>query len=251
MPRNSDLHFATLPRLDAKRSRFDLSHRLLTTGITGTIIPLNFEEIIPGDTPNNFRIKKLIRGLTPIHPVMDNAYLDTYTFFVPLRIIWDDFEKFLGANDDAWFQDVEYHCPKYFIGYKASEEPGTPITGCEPESLSNYVGIPAGYVGYVNALPYRAYWQIYNDFFRDENFDSIVAFSKQSGNWGPFELNSAYRTIATFNGEGQDINKKLMTLYTTDSLTEQAFDVCGVKLANKFQDVFTTCLPSTSNIIPL
>lgn len=228
MSRNTEMHFSQLPKKTYKRSRFDLSHRHLATAITGKLYPCYMEPIYPGDSFDT-KTSKLIRLNPSVHVPMDNAYDDTYFFFVPYRIIWDDFEKFLGANDDPWAQTNTYRMPSYT---PAQNSAGPDYTF---DCLAHYFGVgvnrPAARP--VNILPFRAYYKIYNDFFRDENLDTIVSFSTQSGNFT--QANNPFM----FNGKSLRPDRGFQAtpiLASTDS--------DGILYVNKLHDVYTSCLPS-------
>ena len=112
MSRNTDDHFGEIPSKDIRRSKLRMPFRHLTTFNTGDIIPIFHKEVLPGDT---FSLNEsfIIRETTPIAPVMDNAFVDTYYFFVPRRLTWDHWREFMGENrEDAWTQEVEYTIPK-------------------------------------------------------------------------------------------------------------------------------------------
>ena len=91
--------FAEVTNIKAPRSSFNRSHGLKTTFDAGNLIPVYVDEVIPGDT-FNLRMSHFARLATPLTPVMDNMYLDSFFFFVPTRLIWDNFKKFHGEQDD-------------------------------------------------------------------------------------------------------------------------------------------------------
>jgi hypothetical protein len=154
---------------------------------------------------------------------MDNAYIEFAYFFVPNRIIWNDFDKFLGANDDPWAQTTNYHIPQIFLSNN-----GSGSVTIQPQSLYNQLGIPAGSYGYsgdgsakvlsFSQLPLRAVFQVYNDWYRDENFDSIIYYDK--GNTDYFALHGY-----TFNGSVFQCHANILKV-------------------NRFKDVFSTALPA-------
>ena len=100
MPRSVMTHsFSEVPRANIPRSSFDRSHGIKTTFDADFLIPIIVDDIIPGDTFNcNFTF--FARLATPIHPIMDNMYVETFFFFVPYRLLWDNWEKFCGAQDN-------------------------------------------------------------------------------------------------------------------------------------------------------
>lgn len=112
MNRNTESHFSLTPTVSIGRSKFDRSFDHKTTFNTGDLIPIYYSEVLPGDSVK-MRMSEVVRMQTPIAPVMDNAYLDTYFFFVPNRLVWDHFKQFMGENDTApWIQQNEYEIPQ-------------------------------------------------------------------------------------------------------------------------------------------
>lgn len=161
MSRNAESRFAINPtRIDMSRSTFDRPFSHKTTFNVGDIIPFYVDEVLPGDT-HKIRTSKVVRMQTLLTPVMDNIYLDTYYFFVPDRIVWSHWKQFMGENtDSAWVPSTEYEVPVI----------ASPDGGWKEGTIADYMGIPTN-VGnlYVNALPFRAYALIMNEWFRDEN----------------------------------------------------------------------------------
>ena len=160
MNRNTELHFGHTPQIDIRRSKFEESHSIKTTFNTGDVIPIFVDsDILPGDTVN-MDMAELIRMATPIYPIMDNLYADIYWFFVPHRLVWDHWQAFWGENDDPWTQTTPYEIPQI----------EAPTGGWTEGTIADYMGIPTKVDDFsVNALPFRAYAKIWNDWFRDEN----------------------------------------------------------------------------------
>ena len=169
MNRNTEAHLTELPAMHLSRSAFDCSHSLKTDFNAGSIVPLYVDaDILPGDTVE-VDMAEIVRMATPIYPVMDNAFLDLYWFFVPHRLVWEHWKEFWGENDNPWRQTQEYEVPHL----KA------PTGGWAEGTIADYFNIPT-YVDSdttpgqlhdftVNALPFRAYSKIIGDWFRDEN----------------------------------------------------------------------------------
>lgn len=171
MNRNTESHFANNPTIDISRSKFDRSFTHKTTFNTGDLIPIYCDTtIMPGDTVK-MRMSEVVRMATPIAPVLDNANMDTYFFFVPYRLIWDHFKSFMGENETApWIQSVAYEIPQI-------KAPAT--VGWHKGSLADYFGYPTEVPDYeASALPFRAYSLIYNEWFRDENLKNPLYISK-------------------------------------------------------------------------
>ena len=91
--------FSQVPKANIPRSAFDRSHRHLTTMDAGLLYPIYVDEALPGDS---FKLKSSIFGrlATPIVPIMDNIYLDIFYFAVPNRLLWANWEKFMGAQEN-------------------------------------------------------------------------------------------------------------------------------------------------------
>lgn len=161
MSRNAESRFAINPtRIDMSRSTFNRPFSHKTSFNVGDIIPFYVDEVLPGDT-HQIRTSKVVRLQTLLTPVMDNIYLDTYYFFVPDRIVWNHWKQFMGENtESAWVPATEYQIPQL----------ASPDGGWLEGTIADYMGIPTK-VGnlYVNALPFRAYALIMNEWFRDEN----------------------------------------------------------------------------------
>lgn len=160
MNRNSQSHFAMTPTVDIGRSKFDRSYNYKTSFNTGDLIPYFVADVMPGDTLK-MNTSQVVRMMTPITPVMDNANLDTYFFFVPYRLVWEHFQEFMGENKtEPWIQRTEYEIPQIVA----------PEGGFQKGSLADYFGVPTKVGGIkFSALPARAYCLIWNEFFRDEN----------------------------------------------------------------------------------
>lgn len=170
MSRNSQSHFATNPTsIDMSRSRFDRPFSHKTTFNVGQIIPFYVDEVLPGDT-FDVETSRVVRMQSLITPVMDNIYLDMYYFFVPNRIVWAHWKEFMGeSSESAWIPKTEYSLPQ--ITAPAD-------TGFAIGTIADYLGVPTGVPNLsVNALPFRAYALICNEWFRDENLSDPLNIS--------------------------------------------------------------------------
>lgn len=164
--------FSKVPMVSAPRSKFDRSHGIKTTFDAGYLVPLMVDEVLPGDT-FNLRMNVFARLATPIKPVMDNMYLDTFAFFVPYRLIWTNFEKFMGAQDNPG-DSVDFTVPVIAM----------PDNGPEVGTLADYFGIPTDIANgpfNVSALPFRAANLIWNTWFRDQNLQDSVVVDMDDG----------------------------------------------------------------------
>jgi len=163
-------NFSRVPKADIPRSSFNRSHGHKTTFNAGELIPIYVDEALPGDT-FNAKLTAFGRLATPIHPFMDNMYIDTHFFAVPLRLLWDNWEKFNGAQD-APGDTTDYLVPTVVA----------PAGGYQPSSMSDYFGIPTLVDGLeTSALWHRAYNLIWNEWFRDENLQDPVPVSTGDG----------------------------------------------------------------------
>lgn len=164
---NAVSRFSSLPSVNIERSIFDRSCSHKTTFNASSIVPVYVDEVLPGDSCT-MDLSSLCRMSTPLYPVMDDAFIDFHFFFVPTRLVWEHSKNFFGESEDAWAPDVEYEIPQVDLsGYPVGEG-----------SLFDHFGIPLGYEGKVNALPFRAYRLIYNEWYRDQNLISPLLVNK-------------------------------------------------------------------------
>ena len=175
--------FSEVPHADIQRSTFDRSHGLKTTFNAGELVPIYVDEALPGDT-FSCNLTAFSRLATPIHPTMDNAFMDTHFFAVPVRLVWDDFEEFMGETKTykATGSDRLDGTPDFSV---AAPVPPTITAGGSGEaeqSLSDYFGIPTKVAGLeFSALWHRAYTLVWNDWFRDENLQAPKTLLTTSG----------------------------------------------------------------------
>lgn len=209
MNRNTESHFSLNPHVDISRSRFDRSASVKTSFNVGDIVPFYVEEVLPGDT---FQVKssKVVRMQTLLTPMMDNVYLDTYYFFVPNRLVWQHWKEFCGENtESAWIPETQYNVPQLV---------SPSGTGWTVGSIADYFGIPTGVPGLsVNALPFRAYALIMNEWFRDQNLqDPLVV----------------------------PLDDSTVTGVNTGTFVTDVAKGGKPYIASKYHDYFTSCLPS-------
>ena len=210
MSKRADQHsFAVSPQNQVPRSSFKRSHTVKTTLDAGRLVPFYIDEVYPGDT---FNCKATLFGrmATPIVPAMDNAYMDTFFFFVPYRLLWKHWKEFNGENPLAGYQSTEYEVPQMTA------------TNAQVQTLWDYFGFPTDVKNqlFVSAFPFRAYWKIYNDWFRDENLQNSVSI--QTG----APLSSSSSEDDAYGGDA-----------TQDATTAQCF------YRGKRHDYFTSALP--------
>lgn len=205
---NQESRFASVPSAEIQRSLFDRSSQHKTTANAGALIPFYVDEVLPADT-FKIDVSSVIRMSTPKFPTMDNAFLDYYFFYVPSRILWNKWKDFHGENTSGyWYPNTTYTIP----------QTTAPTGGWARGTIADYMGIPIGKANLsVNALPFRAYAMIWNEWFRDQNLQT------------PTNLPTDSTTVAGSNG----------TAYVTDPVKG------GMPLpVNKYHDYFTSCLPS-------
>lgn len=167
--------FAMIPRAEIPRSSFKIETAHKTTFNAGDLVPIYVDEVLPGDT-FNLRMTAFTRLATPLYPTMDNLHLDSFFFFVPNRLIWSNWQKFMGQQDN----------PSDSISYVVPTTT-TPASGYATGSIFDYMGLPTvGQVGSGNTVSHsvlhlRAYNLIYNEWFRDENLQNAVTVNKGDG----------------------------------------------------------------------
>lgn len=208
MNRNSEQHYAQVPHAEIRRAKFQRDFNLLTTMNEGDLVPIYLDEVLPADT-FKINLNALVRMATPLYPVMDNAYMDFYFFFVPARLLWKHFQNLMGQNDSTfWAETTEYTTPVTTA----------PEGGWNVGTLADYFGIPTGVSGLkVNSLPFRAYTKIWNEWFRDENLQQPVTQSMDD---------------TTTTG-----------VNTGTNLSDAEAGGLPLKVC-KYKDYFTSCLPS-------
>lgn len=162
--------FSQVPNVQIQRSTFDRSHGLKTTFDEGNLVPVFVDEVLPGDT-FNLSMTAFGRLATPIHPFMDNMFMDVFFFFVPNRLIWTNFVKFFGEQDNP-ADSTSYLVPTMTA----------PVAGFAELSLFDYMGIPTKVNGLVvNSLHMRAYNLIWAQWFRDQNLQNSPVLDKGDG----------------------------------------------------------------------
>ena len=208
MNRNSEQHYAQVPHAEIRRAKFQRDFNLLTTMNEGDLVPIYLDEVLPADT-FKINLNALVRMATPLYPVMDNAYMDFYFFFVPARLLWKHFQNLMGQNDSTfWAETTEYTTPVTTA----------PEGGWNVGTLADYFGIPTGVSDLkVNSLPFRAYAKIWNEWFRDENLQQPVTQSMDD---------------TTTTG-----------VNTGTKLSDAEAGGLPLKVC-KYKDYFTSCLPS-------
>ena len=206
--------FATnLVKMDMRRSKFNLSHENKTTFISGKLIPIMVKPVLPDDTWK-ISLASVVRSITPAVPVMDNAYIDFYCFWVPNRIatVHDkDWQKIHGENvSGQWAPSSESTLENTGNTFSISSSSNK----VEVQSLAQYIGYPINFyhsTAKFSRLEFNGYWEIWNEWFRDQNTQSAI-------DWKSFTNSQFIQAI----------------FKTNDSLAD----------VNKFHDYFTSVLPA-------
>lgn len=149
----------------AKRSKFSLSHQRLLTCNMGQLVPCGLIEVLPGDSIQ--QATSLLVRVAPLNfPVMHPTEIRIHHWFVPHRLVWQDWEKFITGGPD---------------GMDASEFPKITLGAVAVGSLPDYYGIPSGYAGEASALPFRGRNLIYNSDYRDQDLQTPLPMAITSG----------------------------------------------------------------------
>lgn len=162
--------FSQVSKPAIQRSTFDRSHGLKTAFDSGLLIPIFLDEALPGDT---FNLKTSVFGRlsTPLKPVMDNMFLDIHYFSVPIRLVWDNFVKFMGEQANP-ADTTDYLMPTIT----------SPGGGYAENSMYDYCGIPTKIGSLEHRSDFlRAIHLIYNEWYRDENLQNSVTVDKGDG----------------------------------------------------------------------
>lgn len=213
MARGHSLQSVPIPRFP--RARFNLSHSVTTSMDVGTLYPIDWQEVVPGDVfkCRAFDVSRVTSSF--LKPVMDNLYLDVYHFFVPHRLVYDDFEKVFGNPNPSAYTD------------NALEEIPMTYGSVAAGSVGDYLGLPVGSVSQndpVSVLPFRSFALIYDKYFRNENTTDEIYIQKKG-----FSL--------------------------SELLGDQNFSpnsYCGrLPKVNKYKDYFTSCVPNPQKGAPV
>jgi hypothetical protein len=163
--------FSQVPRVQIPRSSFNRSFGLKTTFDSSYLVPIFVDEALPGDT-FNVRMTAFCRMATPLHPFMDNVHMDTFFFAVPIRLIWENWQKFNGEQEN----------PGDSTDFVVPTMDATASTGYANGSLHDYLGLPTQVPDFEHSsLWHRAYNLIYNEWFRDQNLIDSVVVDKDDG----------------------------------------------------------------------
>lgn len=168
-------NFSNAPQVYQKRSRFDRSFVRKMTFDEGNLVPFFVDEVLPGDTIS-LTVRDFCRLATPVAPFMDNLYLDKFFFFVPNRLVWEHWQNFCFEQEDP-DDSTDYVVPTCQLAGGTAGETGI-------GTVWDYFALPTGLTKAltVNALPFRMYYLIWNEWFRDENLQKSVKIDKSDTN---------------------------------------------------------------------
>lgn len=213
MARGHSLQNVPIPRFP--RARFNLSHSVTTSMDVGTLYPIDWQEVVPGDVfkCRAFDVSRVTSSF--LKPVMDNLFLDVYHFFVPHRLVYDDFEKVFGnPNPSAYTDNSLEEIPMTYGEVKSG-------------SVGDYLGLPLGSISQsnpVSVLPFRSFALIYDKYFRNENTTDEIYIQKKG-----FSLSE---------------------LLGTQNFAPNSY--CGrLPKVNKYKDYFTSCVPNPQKGAPV
>lgn len=203
-------YLGNVPIVKFSRSEQNLSHVTNTTLPIGKLIPIDWQEVLPGDTFKS-KMTFLLRSVsTFVKPVLDNLFLDVYSFFVPNRLSFNEHERVFGnPNPNSYTSDT-------LISYPST----TKDAKCEAGSVGDYLGLPVGVdlrAGDFSLLPFRGFARIWNEWFRNEN-SQTETFVQLDGATESENLNNLDWSVNNYMG-------KLPSVY-------------------KMKDIFSTCVPS-------
>lgn len=199
MNRETELHFSGVPSLHKPRSKMVIPNDLVTSMDAADVVPIFCDpDILPGDSIS-MKMASVIRMSTPLYPIFGNIVADIMWFFVPYRLVWDHWKEFWGENTNAWYQTTTYTVPQIQT---------LSTGGFGAKTLGDYLQMPTGINGLsVNALPFRSYVKIWNDWFRSESL-------QQEAPTITTDSNVSYNATYAYMGGALLKSNKLSDVYT-------------------------------------
>lgn len=157
--------FSRAPQAGIPRSSFNRTFGVKTTFDEGYLVPILADEMLPGDT-FSLKMHAFARVSTLLSPIMDNMYMETFFFFIPNRLVWDNWEKFCGYQTNPG-DSTDFTVPQV-----VAPSSGGVVEG----SLCDYFGLPTAVNSLTfNSLHLRAYNLVYNEWFRSQDLqDSLT-----------------------------------------------------------------------------
>lgn len=206
-------------------STFDKSHRHITTFDSSKLIPIYCEEVLPGDI-FNIDCNTLIRLATPAAATMENPIYDIHFYYVPNRILWENWKSLMGESKTAGFQKLIKKVPT--IDYSGVTDTSIEKVKFNKNDFASYLGFPINVdlrkINVpINSLYFKAYCQVWNDYYRDQNLQN--------------ELDN---TNNNKNDNNLSVLEYINKGWNTDSIYQLGK---GLAPVSKLPDYFTTCLP--------
>lgn len=225
---NANERLATNVVAPTPSSVFDKSYRHLTTFDSSKLVPIFTDECLPGDI-FKIDVSSLIRMSLPNAATMENPVYDVSFFFVPNRIIWENWKYFMGENKDAGYQKNYKSVP--LIVYSGSGLSDDKLMYNEND-LASYLGFPQNVDMRkinvpISALWFKAYGKIWNDYYRDQNIQSEIDISNNNNNDENLNLDGRNPTDAE---KKEQYSKIIQAGY-------------GLAPVSRLADYFSTCLP--------
>ena len=172
-------NFGQIEQINAPRSQFDRSNGHKFTCDSGWLIPFYWDMVMPGDT-FNMNTQIFARIATPLFPIMDNMFVDVHYFSISDRLLWENSRKFYGEQDDPG-DSIDFTIPTMVGTINSQAEPDLTTANGQSGALLNYMGVPNGINSNdvdINALPFRFYCEIWDEWFRDQNLQDSISILK-------------------------------------------------------------------------
>lgn len=244
--RNDEAHFSSVPKVAIERSRMDRSKSHKFSGNVGDLIPIYWEQVLPGDTIT-MDTSKIVRFQTMQTPVMDDLFCDIHWWFIPERLCWIHFKEFMGENSSsAWIPQVTYTKPKLRV-YDPRYSTGIAENFNKTGTLLDYMGFPVGvqldsassYVD-IDATPFRAYALVADQWWRNQNVSDPLVISTGDSTVNATGLSSETYIQTVAKGGHPFVACKTFDLFTACLPTPQKGSAVQLPLGDKAPVYATT-----------